>query len=198
MRPVQRRNPRMKKWLSAILTVLMLVQALPLGALAGAGHVLTEEELAAAYALTGFGDSNVQRNAAYHKGMKPNATWNAMQVSDWLEEMLGTYLFSVEDILTREIQKKYDFREGESEGLVNVPLAIENVRLSILVKEDRPHWRVSIRSKKGTSAQQLAQRYFHGGGHENAAGGKIFPGEDFSRSRGIRSYIESILNEYLP
>lgn len=101
-------------------------------------------------------------------------------------------------ILTREIQKKYDFREGESEGLVNVPLAIENVRLSILVKEDRPHWRVSIRSKKGTSAQQLAQRYFHGGGHENAAGGKIFPGEDFSRSQGIRSYIESILNEYLP
>ena len=101
-------------------------------------------------------------------------------------------------ILTREIQKKYDFREGESEGLVNVPLAIENVRLSILVKEDRPHWRVSIRSKKGTSAQQLAQRYFHGGGHENAAGGKISPGEDFSRSQGIRSYIESILNEYLP
>lgn len=101
-------------------------------------------------------------------------------------------------ILSREIQKKYDLREGEAEGLVNVPLAIRDVRLSILVKEDSPHWRVSIRSKKGTSAQELAQRYFHGGGHENAAGGKILPGKDYPRSRGVRSYIERILNEYLP
>ena len=65
--------------------VLLLVQAMLLGAFAAAGHVLTDEELAAAYALTGFGDGSVQSNAAYHKGMKPNATWNAMQVSDWLE-----------------------------------------------------------------------------------------------------------------
>ena len=106
----------MKKWLSAILMVLLLVQALPLGALAGAGHVLTEEELAAAYALTGFGDSNVQRNAAYHKGMKPNATWNAMQVSDWLEEMLGTYMYSVEDILTRASIKLAKLQESDPEG----------------------------------------------------------------------------------
>ena len=101
-------------------------------------------------------------------------------------------------ILTKKIQEKYDLREGESEGLVNVPLAIENVRLSMLVKEDGPQWRVSIRSKKGTSAQELAQRYFHGGGHENAAGGKIHPGKDYPRPLGIRSYVERILNEYLP
>ena len=106
----------MKKWLSAILMVLLLVQAMPLGALAGAGHVLTEEELAAAYGLTGFGDSSVQRNAAYHKGMKPNATWNAMQVSDWLDEMLGTYLFSVEDILTRASIKLAKLQESDPEG----------------------------------------------------------------------------------
>ena len=34
----------MKRLLSAILMVLLLVQALPLKALASAGHVLTEEE----------------------------------------------------------------------------------------------------------------------------------------------------------
>ena len=73
-------------------------------------------------------------------------------------------------ILSKKIQAKFDLREGESEGLVNVPLTIENVRLSVLVKEDGPVWRVSIRSKKGTSAQQLAMTVFHGGGHENAAG----------------------------
>lgn len=100
-------------------------------------------------------------------------------------------------ILSRKIQEHFDLREGESEGLVNVPLSIEKVRLSVLVKEDGPFWRVSIRSKKGTSAQKLAQLCFHGGGHENAAGGKIIPGQDFARSRGLRSYLERILNDYL-
>lgn len=57
--PMYRRNTTKKKWLSAILMVLVLVQAMPLGAFAAAGHVLTDEELAAAYALTGFGDSSV-------------------------------------------------------------------------------------------------------------------------------------------
>ena len=100
-------------------------------------------------------------------------------------------------ILSRKIQEQFDLREGESEGLVNVPLSIEKVRLSVLVKEDGPFWRVSIPSKKGTSAQKLAQLCFHGGGHENAAGGKIIPGQDFARSRGLRSYLERILNDYL-
>ena len=100
-------------------------------------------------------------------------------------------------VLSRRIQQKYDLREGESEGLVNVPLAIKDVRLSILVKEEGPLWRVSIRSKKGTSAQKLAQRFFHGGGHENASGGKILPGEDFPRAEGIGPYLERVLNEFL-
>lgn len=100
-------------------------------------------------------------------------------------------------VLTRKIQEEYDLREGESEGLVNVPLAIEKVRLSVLVKEDGPLWRVSIRSKRGTSAQKLAQGFFHGGGHENAAGGKIIPGEDYARSRSVKAYLERLLNEYL-
>ena len=103
----------MKKWLSALLLIVMLAQALPLNTLAEVGHVLTAEELAAVYALTGFGDSGVQSNSAYHKGMKPNTTWNAMQVSDWLDEMLNTYMFSVEDILSRASNKMAKLREED-------------------------------------------------------------------------------------
>ena len=88
----------------------------PEGAFAAAGHVLTDEELAAAYALTGFGDSSVQSNATYHKGMKPNVTWNAMQVSEWLDEQLKTYVFSVEDILTRASIKLAKLQESDPEG----------------------------------------------------------------------------------
>ena len=96
--------------------VLVLVQAMPLGAFAAAGHVLTDEELAAAYALTGFGDSSVQSNAAYHKDKTPNDTWNAMQVSDWLEEQLNTYVFSVEDILSRASVKLARLKASDQKG----------------------------------------------------------------------------------
>lgn len=101
-------------------------------------------------------------------------------------------------ILTKEIQERFDLREGESDGLVNVPLTIGPVKLSLLLKEDEGHFRVSARSKKGTSAQQLCQRFFHGGGHENAAGGKVLIGEDIPSAADAPSYIENVLNRFLP
>ena len=100
-------------------------------------------------------------------------------------------------ILTKAIQHRFDLQEGESEGLVNVPLSIGEVRLSVLLKEDEGHFRVSVRSKKGTSAQQLAQRYFHGGGHENAAGGKLFTGEDIPSPEKAADYVEQALKDFL-
>ena len=100
-------------------------------------------------------------------------------------------------VLTRGIQERFDMRDGESEGLVNVPLTIEKVRLSVLLKEDDGHFRVSVRSKKGTSAQQLAQRFFHGGGHENAAGGKLLIGEDIPSADAAPAYLEKVLKDYL-
>lgn len=75
-----------------------------------------DEELAAAYALTGFGEGGARSNSSFHKGMKPNATWNAMQVSDWLDEMLDNCMFSVEDILSRVSNKLIELREKDPEG----------------------------------------------------------------------------------
>lgn len=100
-------------------------------------------------------------------------------------------------ILTRDIQRRFDLREGESEGLVNVPLTIGAVRLSLLLKEDEGHFRVSIRSRKGTSAQALAQRYFHGGGHENASGGKLFIGPDIASPQEAATFVENALKDFL-
>lgn len=100
-------------------------------------------------------------------------------------------------VLTRDIQRQFDIREGETEGLVNVPLSIAGVRLSLLLKEDDGHFRVSIRSKKGTSAQRLASGYFHGGGHENAAGGKLLVGADIASPAEASAYVESALKTFL-
>ena len=99
-------------------------------------------------------------------------------------------------ILTKDIQKRFDIREGETEGLVNVPLSIKEVRLSLLLKEDSGHFRVSLRSKKGTSAQACAVKYFNGGGHENAAGGKLFPEKDLG-GLSLEEYVKIALLESL-
>ena len=99
-------------------------------------------------------------------------------------------------ILTKEIQERFDLREGESEGLVNVPLSIKEVRLSLLLKEYEDHYRVSLRSKKGTSAQQCAVKYFNGGGHENAAGGRLYPAKDLG-GKSLEEYVKQALLESL-
>lgn len=90
----------------------------------------------------------------------------------------------------------YDIREGELEGLVNMPLTMDKVRLSIFLKEDSGLFRVSIRSKRGTSAYRLAKRYFHGGGHEQASGGKLYFPADIADASLAGSYIEKVVKEY--
>ena len=100
-------------------------------------------------------------------------------------------------ILTKELQEQFGYREGETEGLVNVPLGIGKVRLSIILTEKGDKMRVSIRSKKGTSAQRLAAEYFHGGGHENAAGGKLVIGEDIPDAAAAEAYVDAALKEFL-
>ena len=95
-------------------------------------------------------------------------------------------------IATRDILRRFDAEEGETEGLVNVPLSVGRVKMSILLKEDDGHFRVSIRSKKGTSAQQCAIRWFNGGGHENAAGGKLFWPKDIPSPEDAAAYLENV------
>ena len=101
------------------------------------------------------------------------------------------------NILYKEDLRKFDLREGDTEGFVNIPLAIGDVRLSILLKEEDGLFRVSIRSKKGTSAEVMARKYFHGGGHENAAGGRVFIPQDIPTPAHAEEYIEKLVKEYL-
>ena len=87
----------MKKILSMVLLLALLMQATPLAALASTGEILSSDALAQAYALTGF----ARGDGAYHNGMKPNASWSAMELVDWLDEVQRTELDNVTDILSR-------------------------------------------------------------------------------------------------
>ncbi len=100
-------------------------------------------------------------------------------------------------VIDRETQEEYSVMEGDTEGFVNMPLSIANVRMSLLLKEDDGRIRVSIRSKRGTSANRCAMLYFNGGGHENAAGGKLNIPEDITGIEDAAGYIEKYTHKYL-
>ena len=78
--------------------------------------------------------------------------------------------------LTRADLKQFHFVKGDSEGLVNMPLQIKGLKLSISLREDteRPNlvW-VSLRSVDDFPCNEVAARFFNGGGHLNASGGRI-------------------------
>ena len=79
--------------------------------------------------------------------------------------------------LTRDEMKRYHFIKGDAEGLVNEPLRIKGMKVSISLREDteKPNLiLVSLRSSCGFHCAEMVRRFFNGGGHEDAAGGKLF------------------------
>lgn len=80
-------------------------------------------------------------------------------------------------ILTRQEMERFRFMKGDAEGLVNVPLQIKGMKLSISLREDNQHdnlvW-VSLRSVDDFPCNKMAADFFNGGGHLNASGGKLY------------------------
>lgn len=73
---------------------------------------------------------------------------------------------------------KYNHQSGDTEGLVNYALSIEGVLAAVLLTEREDRIRLSFRSKGNFAINQVAQKYFEGGGHKNAAGGNSFVSMD--------------------
>ena len=78
--------------------------------------------------------------------------------------------------LTRQDLKTFHFIKGDAEGLVNMPLQIKGLKLSISLREDSERnnlvW-VSLRSVDDFPCNKMAEEFFNGGGHLNASGGRI-------------------------
>ncbi len=78
--------------------------------------------------------------------------------------------------LTRKEMKTFHFLRGDAEGLVNEPLRIKGLKCSISMREDdrvdNRIW-VSLRSVDNFSVEDMAKRFFNGGGHFNASGGRL-------------------------
>lgn len=113
-------------------------------------------------------------NKVYH-----NYSTNALKLRGYIiynklnvvEELHAAY-FAV----TKEEMRRFKFIKGDLEGVVNIPQQIKGLKLSISLREDteKPNLvLVSLRSSNGFHCQPMAVRFFNGGGHADASGGKL-------------------------
>ncbi|MBR5885536.1 MAG: bifunctional oligoribonuclease/PAP phosphatase NrnA [Alistipes sp.] len=97
--------------------------------------------------------------------------------------------------LTEDEMRKFWFQQGDSEGFVNYPLSIKKVKMSAMFSEQQGGFiRVSLRSHGSVDVNTFARRYFNGGGHHNAAGGKSFMNMEDTIAHYIKS-VEEYHNE---
>ncbi len=67
---------------------------------------------------------------------------------------------------------KYHVKTGDTEGLVNFPQTIQGIKLVAIVIDRDEERKWSFRSKGGFDCNTFARKYFEGGGHFNASGGR--------------------------
>ena len=78
--------------------------------------------------------------------------------------------------LTREEQQKFEYKKGDTEGFVNMPLSMKGICFSVFLREDteKDMVKVSLRSVGTFPCNEVAAEFFNGGGHLNASGGEFY------------------------
>jgi len=93
--------------------------------------------------------------------------------------------------LSQDELKQFGAQTGDTEGLVNYGLSIKGVKLSVLMYDRKEEIKLSFRSLEDFSVNEMARKYFQGGGHRNASGGTT----KLSLEQTLRKFLE-ILPEY--
>ncbi|MEG1608061.1 MAG: bifunctional oligoribonuclease/PAP phosphatase NrnA [Mucinivorans sp.] len=76
--------------------------------------------------------------------------------------------------LTSEEKLRFNHQIGDTEGVVNMPMTINGVCFSAMLIQTKDCIKLSLRSQGDLDVNIIAEQYFNGGGHRNAAGGKFF------------------------
>jgi len=74
--------------------------------------------------------------------------------------------------LSKEDLIRFNFQNGDTEGLVNYIISIKGISFAVLMLEREHMVKCSFRSIGSFPANDVAQEHFNGGGHRNAAGGE--------------------------
>ncbi len=103
--------------------------------------------------------------------------------------------------LTQKELDEFNYQKGDTEGVVNYALSVENVIFAAIFIEDveQKIVKISLRSKGSFSVNEFARNHFNGGGHDNAAGGRSEVSLDATVSKFLKilpAYKTELLNSY--
>lgn len=134
-------------------------------------------------------------NTSIHENIYDTSSYSQLQLLGCALQNLKV----VEDLrtayitLSQEELDRHNFRKGDTEGFVNYGLSLSGIVFAAIFIENKAEniVKISFRSKGTFSVNDLARKYYHGGGHINAAGGK----SDLSLEETVEKFI-SILPGY--
>ena len=76
--------------------------------------------------------------------------------------------------LTKKDLLKFNHKIGDTEGIVNFALSMENIKMAALFVEKDGYIKISFRSIGNIAVNEIARKYYNGGGHKNASGGSSY------------------------
>lgn len=74
--------------------------------------------------------------------------------------------------ITKQELDEYGYKEGDLEGLVNMPLGVQEIQVSVQIVQRADRVKLSFRSKDNYPVNEWCKTFFNGGGHRNASGGQ--------------------------
>lgn len=95
--------------------------------------------------------------------------------------------------LSQDELNNHNFQKGDTEGFVNYGLSIKNINFAVIFIENKEEGiiKISFRSIGNFDVNQFARKYFNGGGHKNAAGGR----SNLSLNETINQFLAVLPNE---
>jgi phosphoesterase RecJ-like protein len=94
--------------------------------------------------------------------------------------------------LTKEELDRFNYKTGDTEGVVNYALGIKGIKFAALFTEREDKIRISFRSTDTFEVNTFAGNHYEGGGHKNAAGG-----DSFLPMKDTLEKFENLLNKYI-
>lgn len=91
---------------------------------------------------------------------------NRMEV---IEDCGAAYIY-----LNKQDYIDFSISRGDTEGIVNYMLMVQDINLAALISEQANIIKISLRSKGSINVQAMATKHFRGGGHKNASGGAVY------------------------
>lgn len=118
------------------------------------------------------------KNSEVYNLLYDNSTYNrlqllgkALQNLNIVPEYNASYITLSQDELNQ-----FNYQKGDTEGIVNYGLTIKGIHVTAIFIENKEEniIKISFRSQGSFDVNKFARKYFNGGGHINAAGGKSF------------------------